>query len=156
MNYIVIGSDSPEYIELSARFIFHQDDLYPEAWNTRLLDGYYDIICHSDGWQLFCFDLYGQEIKLELDVVVDALYQHSNYSGENIRLVACYAGAFEYGVAQQLADLTQKEVLAPRMAVFLFENGDVLVTPDQTSLEDPIYTNDFAQERAWDLFKPRL
>lgn len=86
-----------------------------------------NVICYlDDGTQL---TITPQELAEMLKNEKESGY--GNYKGGNIRLLSCNTGSLDDGVAQQLADILQVDVLAPTETLSVDQNGRTLITNDR-------------------------
>lgn len=83
-----------------------------------------------------------------------------NYSGGNIRIISCQAGAKPNGAAQRLANELQAVVLAPTETVNVDENGKMFVSDNDILAEIWYYSSEeergkISDTGTWIEFKPR-
>lgn len=134
-------------------------DSYPKNWNkVKELKNYDDLVVHSDGRDVKItmdgYDLeYSTEDFFNLYYKESHDYQNSNKSG--IRLLACSAGKYDDGVAQQLADLTGKTVRAPTEDILCNSDGELLITDNETLQDFFASGMKVPNTGYWRTFKPR-
>ena len=135
----------------SLRFLSNRDGLYKNAANIKPLDGFEDIVCHSDSVTLEFHDPDSGETIANVSAKRMAQYirDSDRYTGKPIRLIACQSGAWEFGPAQQLADELGVDVLAPSETVYVMPDGKMYITDDPRGRMEEINTGE------WVLFKPR-
>ena len=116
---------------VSLRFVSNRDLLYLNAKNVPPLEGFEDIVCHSDA-QSFAFvdPLTGNTVSdtsaSELASLVRASGKYKE--GTPIRLLSCQAGAEENGIAQKLANELNTTVLAPTETLYITSDGEMFIT----------------------------
>lgn len=146
---------------LSPRYLNNQTALYRNVENMEPLPGFEDVAIHSDGWSFSYTDANGDDSRRsgETDVsakeLADMLRENPNYNGGDIRLVACSAGRFEEGAAQQLADELGVNVLAPDKDVFVYPDGKVILAQNEIEL-DYIVEGKIPETGQWLTFEPRV
>lgn len=77
---------------------------------------------------------------------------NGNYKGGNIRLLSWNTGSLEDGVAQQLADILQVDVLAPTEKLSVDENGRTLISNNQHLIRKWSRGENVADTGKWKLF----
>lgn len=115
-----------DFIKLSPNFVNSHDKLYTHAKKIKPIKGYADIICHADKYGFIYTDISGNETRISVeqfynDVVKSKLVE----KGNNIRLIACSAGADGGVTAQHFANYMGVEVLAPTTDVLVYPDGDL-------------------------------
>lgn len=107
-----------------------------------------NVICYlDDGTQL---TITPQELAQMLKNEKESGY--GNYKGGNIRLLSCNTGSLEDGVAQQLADILQVDVLAPTEKLSVDENGRTLISNNRHLIRKWSCGENVADTGKWKLF----
>jgi len=115
-----------EATPIPTRMVFGEpDDAIREALLVRQSSGYFEVICHGAHWpNKLAPYVAGKQILCDPVVLALCIQAHPGFTGQPVRLIVCYAGAFSDGVAQQLADLLQVPVVAPSGMIAGDENED--------------------------------
>lgn len=133
---------------LKINLINRHEDVSKFVDHIPSIPGYQDVVCHGTPYRC-CRKRYTRNgVKW---VIYDAarlayrIRKHPYYTGGNIRLLSCSAGAADHGIAQKLADILQVNVMAP--------TGNVWVAPDgQYGISDDLSDPNRVQE--WRIFYP--
>lgn len=106
-------------------------------------DGLQCYVVHSNGRNFSIYPDRGFDITpLEL---AGMIYSHEEYANGPIRLLACYAGIYEDGAAQEVANYLRVPVIAAVQSVYIdFEQSEFLVLPAGFTAED---VNNLKQEK---------
>ena len=151
-------------VEANGRFVNSNGKLYKYAAKIAPIEGYADFTCHADP-DKFYIDMQGNGnskdfVELSVEEFAEAIRNSNSYSGGNIRVISCQAGAKEDGVAQRLANELNVSILAPTEIVNIDEDGNMFVS-DNEILAD-IWYHASVEERAkiketgeWKLFEPQ-
>lgn len=101
--------------------------------NVPTLDGYEDVVCYADPYSFGFVEPKTGETIQEVSAKKFAEYvkQSGKYNGGSIRLIACEAGKFEDGLAQQFANEMGVEVLAPTKTVYTNSSGSMVLADDR-------------------------
>ena len=116
-----------EVLILSTRFLNKNDILWRNADNISPIDGYQDIVCHSDQFSFTFKDADGVETSVSVQEFAEILQSSPVYENRPIRLVACEAGADGAITAQYLANYLGVEVLAPTDVVYVYPDGIIKI-----------------------------
>lgn len=150
---------SKEYAVAGIKYTNHMERLHKYAETVEPIDGFEDVVIHSDGLLFAWKDLNAetwQEGEIEISAVAFArmLKDDPNYHGGNIRLIACGAGRYDNGAAQMLADLLDVDVFAPIEDALVDKHGKIIVADEE--LDDiPEYKLDEEfQKSLWKVFHP--
>jgi len=131
-------------LSLSTRFLNQSDPLWKNAANIKPIDGYQDIIVHGDKYSFVYKDANEIECNVSVKEFAEILKNSPVYNGGSIRLVSCETGASDAITAQYLANYLGEEVMAPTNIVWVYQDGEMIIGPDQ-------YTN----TGTWEIFKPK-
>lgn len=137
-----------EYAIASSRYVNKNDSLYKNSKKIKPIQGFEDIVTHGDAYSIVFKDADGNESNVSAKEFVEILKKDKNYKGENIRLISCQVGAGEGIVPQYIANEFNVNVLAPTEKVFVFEDGEMVVTNNRKKALKGISTGE------WRLFKP--
>lgn len=99
-------------------FIKQDDDAYQFYQAVPPKENYYDVVLHGtpDGMGL---EFFGE--KMDPDTLCAIIRQRSDYHrGMSIRLISCYSGSVENGVAQYVADTLGVKVEAPTTKLYIY------------------------------------
>lgn len=151
-------------VEANGRFVNSNEKLYKYAAKIVPIEGYADFTCHADP-DKFYIDMQGNGnskdfVELSVEEFAEAIRNSNSYSGGNIRVISCQAGAKEDGVAQRLANELNVSIYAPTEIVNIDEDGNMFVS-DNEILAD-IWYHASVEERTkiketgeWKLFEPQ-
>lgn len=111
--------------DADGRIALSGDDnlLRDAARRAKPLPGYVDVVAHADAGHFYIVRGL-QEIAVTHRTVALAM-EKAGLKGQKIRLLACESGRDPMAVAQDLANKTKTEVLAPNMKVWVDETGNV-------------------------------
>lgn len=116
-----------EPVAASPVFLNKSSELYRRMKKIKPLDGYYDVMGHSDGFSLIYGDLNDIDDEpgtaFTMEELKATILSDKSYNGDPIRIVACDAGAAADGLAQRLADEMGVDVLAPTASVYVDYDG---------------------------------
>lgn len=150
-------------VEANGRFVNNKEKLYRYAEKIKPIEGYDDFTCHADP-DMFYIDMVGDGneddyIELSIKEFAAAIRNSKSFTGGNIRIISCQAGAKPDGAAKKLADELQVAVYAPTEIVNIDENGEMFLS-DNDILAEMWYHAD-KEDRAkmketgkWIEFKP--
>ena len=85
----------------------------------------------------------------------DRLINSDNYSGGDIRLIACQSGASENGAAQMLSNILKVNVIVPTETIWVNEDGEIFITNKQVLAEMWYNKENVKQTGEWKIFKPK-
>lgn len=99
-------------------------------------ENFEDIGIHGSGKNLICYLDDDTKLTITPQELAEMLKNekesgYGNYKGGNIRLLSCNTGSLDDGVAQQLADILQVDVLAPTEMLSVDESGRTLISDDR-------------------------
>lgn len=146
------GSD---IMELSSKFVQGTEKLYRYADKITPIDGFSDIICHGTPDSLLINGLSSEEWYYTAEQAAEIIKNSNEFNGEKIRLVSCQTGAKPDGIAQQIADILQVEVLAPNEIVNINSDGEIFLTDNKYLAELWDNGEDVVQTGKWVIFKPK-
>ena len=90
-------------------FVKKDDLLYDLAYNLPEAEGYYTVVAHGD---INYVEFDGQ--KIDVDTLCAIIAQRKDYKkGTDIRLIVCYSGTRDDGIARYVSDKLKVNVLAP-------------------------------------------
>lgn len=147
-----------EPIAASPVFLNKSSELYKRMRRVEPLDGYYDVMGHSDGYSLIYGDLNDNENEpgtaFTIKELKAAILADKSYVGGPIRVVACNAGSAADGLAQKLADEMGVEVLAPTTTVYVDYDGALALFETDEQYNEHVLEG-IAETGEWATFKPR-
>ena len=114
-------------VAASPRFLQKSDVLYKNAQHIKPIDGYEDIVVHSDKFGFIFMDADGNESNVSVAEFANILKHSDVYHGGNIRLIACESAADGAVTAQALADILHVEILAPSDVVYVDPEGNMTI-----------------------------
>lgn len=114
-------------VAASPRFLQKIDVLYKNAQRIKPIDGYEDIVVHSDKFGFIFMDADGNESNVSVAEFANILKKSDIYHGGNIRLIACESAADGAITAQALADILHVEILAPSDIVYVDPEGNMTI-----------------------------
>lgn len=114
-------------VAASPRFLQKSDVLYKNAQHIKPIDGYEDIVVHSDKFGFIFMDADGNESNVPVAEFANILKKSDVYHGGNIRLIACESAADGAITAQALADILHVEILAPSDIVYVDPEGNMTI-----------------------------
>lgn len=125
---------------------------------VKELKTYDDVYVHSDGYNAIIradnYELtYSARDFFNLYYKESHDYQNSNK--KKIRLCACESGKYDDGLAQQLADITGKTVLAPTEVLNVNDLGELLVSSNEVLQDCFAAGMKVPNTGYWRTFKPR-
>ena len=128
----------------SVYFVNKADRLFENAKKVAPIKDYEDVVSHANADVFYAYTA-DEAIQYTYSAkeFADMLRNSPTYSGGDIRLLACDAGAKQNGLAQQLADELGVNVLAPTEMVWIFMDGEMFIGPDR-----------YIRSGEWILFKP--
>ena len=145
--------DSPckffEVVSASPIFLNRMDMLYRNAKQIPPENGYTDIVMHSTALYFVNKNADGEEYNIspeEFAQIIKMMYKDNPIP--NIRLIACYSGCLEDGVAQILSDILRVTVKAPIGPVVVDFFGNMYV-------EDKVNNKELYDDLGWRIFTPR-
>ncbi len=151
-----IKLDKQGLMALSRAYMNKTDSLYNLFELIQRIEGYEDILIHAESESFVYEATNGQNVFFSAFELAEMLRNDTlAYHGGNIRLLACGSGRFPNGLAQQLSDILQVQVLAPSEVLWVREDGALFVS-DKAVLADMwnkhIEVNETGE---WKLFCPR-
>lgn len=111
----------------SPLYISEKDDLYNNAKKVEPIDGYEDVVIHSDKNSFYAYNMQGDEFSFTAEEMAEMIKMSKSYHGGNIRLIACESAAEGATIAQQLADVLGVEILAPSDIVWVDPDGKMTI-----------------------------
>lgn len=105
--------------------------LYENARKIPPYKDYTDIVSHGDPYSICFTNADGVESNVNAEDFAKIIEKGGFYKGGKIRLVACNTGEEPAIVPQYLADYFNVEVLAPTEAVYVDNNGKIVVANDE-------------------------
>lgn len=141
---VYLSPKTKSKIAMSPAFVTKNDDLFERQKKIKPIEGYEDVVVHSDKYSFSFKDADGNDHNVSVSDFADILKQSKLYNGGDIRLIACQAGAEYSVVAQGLADLLGVNVLAPNKRVYIDFEGNMTIG------DNPI-----ANDGKWVIIKPR-
>lgn len=151
-------------VEANGRFVNKNERLYEYATRIPPIEGYEDFTCHADP-DKFYIDLKGNGsaedfVELTAEEFAEAIRNSKSYSGGNIRIISCQAGAKKDGAAQRLANELNVNVYAPTEIANIDENGNIFVSDNDILAE--LWYHASQEERKklketgeWRVFEPK-
>ena len=138
------GNNKMNAEALSTRFVNSSERLYSNADKIKPIKNYEDIVIHGDKTGFAYHDKSGKEHYYTVCEFADILKDSGVYSGGNIRLISCEAGADDATAAQSLANILKVDVMAPSDVVWIMPDGSMTIgiTPSINDGE-------------WRIFKPK-
>lgn len=130
----------------STKLMSRNDPLFDNAIKIKELDGFQDVVCHSDEIGFSYIDRYGNETNISPYTFAEDLVKTGKFiNGKNIRLISCKAGKGLH--PQVIANIFGVDVLAATEDVCVYKDGEVGVF---SANKDGTKT-----EGEWKLFKPK-
>ncbi len=137
-------------------YLNKNDPLYHYAKKIKPLEGYYDVVAHSDEFSFVTRDANDNETTISAAEFCEWIKNTPSYNGGPIRLIACRAGAENGVTAQAVADILQVEVLAPNKTVYVYFDGQLLVADELTDEQgNKLGRPDTERKGEWRIFRPR-
>ena len=153
-----LTGNQTEPIAASPVFLNSSSELYRRMKRVEPLDGYYDVMGHSDGRSLVYGDLNDNENEpgtaFTMKELKAAILADESYKGGPIRVVACDAGGTADGLAQKLADEMGVAVYAPTTSVYVEKDGTLALLRDDEEYAKFVI-GELEETGIWRLFKPR-
>ena len=147
-----------EPVAASPVFLNKSSELYRRMSKVEPLDGYYDVMGHSDGRSLIYGDLNDNDDEpgtaLTMSELRDSILADESYDGGPIRVIACNAGRDANGLAQRLADVMGTNVLAPTTTVYVDIDGTPLLFENDKQYNEHVLSG-LEETGKWVDFKPR-
>lgn len=147
-----------EPVAASPVFLNKSSELYRRMSKVDPLEGYYDVMGHSDGHSLIYGDLNDNDDEpgtaFTMSELRDSILADQSYSGEPIRVVACGAGREANGLAQRLADVMGVDVLAPTTSVYVDFDG-AMVLAETNDEYGAVISGKIPETGKWVTFSPR-
>lgn len=144
-------------IAASPVFLNKSSELYRRMRRVEPLEGYYDVMGHSDGRALIYGDLNDIDDEpgtaLTMAELKAAITSDPSYTGGPIRIVACDAGGQPDCLAQRLADEMGVEVLAPTTTVYVDYDGKMTLAASDDEYDD-IVEGKIKETGKWAKFYP--
>lgn len=147
-------------IKLGSKFLNEDDPLFKNADKIKPLEGFDDIVFHGDSTHLIAYGNDGEEWLYNAKEAAEIIRNSKSFHGRPIRLLSCQTGANKDGIAQQIADELNVEVLAPSETLFVDINGEMFITDKEELAE--IWNISSLEERQkirqtgeWIPFKPK-
>ncbi len=140
---------------LSSKFINPNDDLYRYADRIIPENGFGDIICHGDPFNLLIRGMDGEEWAYPADKAAEMIRNSREFKKEPIRLISCQTGAEENGIAQQLANILGVDVKAPTESVYINMNGEMFITDNDILARLWDKGLPVKETGEWKVFKPK-
>lgn len=147
-----------EPVAASPVFLNKGSELYRRMKKVKPLEGYYDVMGHSDGYSLIYGDLNDIDDEpgtaFTMEELKAVIHSDGSYKGGPIRVVACGAGGTADGLAQKLADEMGVAVYAPTTSVYVEKDGTLeLLRDDEEYVK--FVMGELEETGVWRLFKPR-
>ncbi len=147
-----------EPLAASPVFLNKSSELYRRMRRIEPLEGYYDVMGHSDGRSLIYGDLNDNDDEpgtaLTMSELRDSILADESYDGGPIRVIACNAGRDANGLAQRLADVMGVNVLAPTTTVYVDMEGTPLLFENDKQYNEHVLSG-LEETGKWADFKPR-
>ena len=147
-----------EPVAASPVFLNKSSELYRRMSKVDPLEGYYDVMGHSDGHSLIYGDLNDNDDEpgtaFTMSELRDSILADQSYGGEPIRVVACGAGREANGLAQRLADVMGVDVLAPTTSVYVDFDGS-MVLAETNDEYGAVISGKIPETGKWVTFSPR-
>lgn len=147
-----------EPVAASPVFLNKSSELYRRMKKVKPLEGYYDVMGHSDGYSLIYGDLNDIDDEpgtaFTMKELKAVIHSDESYKGGPIRVVACDAGGTTDGLAQKLADEMGVEVLAPTASVYVDYDGTMTLASSREEYLD-VLDGKMKEQGRWVTFKPR-
>lgn len=113
-----------DVVAASPVFLNSSTELYRRMKKVEPVDGYRDYGMHCDGRVFSYTDADdGHETEVSPKELAEMIQSDPKYDGSAVRLLACSAGKYKDGAAQQLADELGVEVLAADQDVYFDFDG---------------------------------
>ncbi len=145
-------------MKLSSIFVNSSDSLYLNSQKIKPLEGYSDIVMHGTPSALIASGNNGEEWRYNAHEAAELIKNSREFSqnpDRPIRLISCNTGQGEDCIAQQISDILRVNVLAPTEAVYVNENGEMLITDnDSLAILWDMGVN-VKDTGSWVTFKPR-
>ena len=155
---VQLGGSFPIFLglkSLSRAYMSRADDTYKIFDRITRIEGYEDFLIHGSS-NCFIYDTNnGEETIYTASEFADILRSDSEYKGGNIRLLSCSAGGLENGVAQQLANELQVDVLAPTETLWFNDKGEMFISKYPGLAELWEKGEKVNQTGEWKLFHPK-
>ena len=107
---------------------------------------------HCDGYRFSRLE--GLEANIVAEDVAEWIRVDPRYDCGKIRLLACSAGKYDDGAAQEISDILGVEVLAPTEDLYINYAGEYNVAKTKT-LSDMIFVGEAIEVDGWRSFYPR-
>lgn len=147
-------------MKLGSKFLNENDPLFKNVDKIKPLEGFDDIVFHGDSTHLIAYGNDGEEWMYNAKEAAEIIRNSKSFHGRPIRLLSCQTGANKDGIAQQIADELNVEVLAPSETLFVDINGEMFITDKEELAE--IWNISSLEERQkirqtgeWIPFKPK-
>lgn len=131
-----IKLDKEGLLALSRAYMNKNDQAYAFFKKIDELDGYEDILIHADEKGFIYETTGGTNIIYTASELADILRSDFDaYHGKDIRLLSCGSGRLSDGLAQQLADELQVNVLAPTETLWIRDDGALFISDSNVLAE---------------------
>jgi len=138
---------SPMAVASPIAFVPNLENLHANAMKVIPKTGFTDVTIHGNGISFFFSETSNHPVSASS--LSSLLGKVPSYQGGSIRLMSCSAGAYNDGVAQQVANILGVDVLAPTDSLWITETGDMIISDTKFNAERWIATG------SWKLFKPK-
>lgn len=130
--------------------------MYINADKIKPVEGYGDIVCHGSPNELLIYGLDDEEWSYSAKEAAEMIRGSNEFKGQNIRLIACQAGAGGSGsIAQQIADKLGVNIMASDEMIYVNSNGEIFLSDNEilaTMWRDGEAVKGTGK---WIIFKPR-
>ena len=140
---------------LSSMFVNPNEKLYRYADKIKPLENYSDIVCHGTPNSLLIKGFNGEEWEIPPKEVAERIHNSQEFCGKPIRLISCQTGADSNGIAQQIADILQVDVMAPTEIVNVNSLGEMFLSNNKYLAEMWDLGEDVVQTGEWKIFDPK-
>lgn len=139
-------------VALSFNFLSRGDEIRERVAKIPKKPGYQDYAIHSDGYVFT--PLQGKSGRtVTVEELAVWIRSDKEFDGGPVRLLSCWAGRYDDGAAQQLADLLGTEVLAPEGELYVDFDGWYTIARTKAEAE-MIRDGLIEQQLGWRPFTP--
>jgi len=136
-------------VAASPIFMSSNDPLFQNMQNVEPIGGYTDVAIHGNEDGFSYSDRSGAQVPVSVDEFTSRIQSSKDYDGGPVRLLSCSTGGYSDGAAQQLADKLGVNVMAPTDTLWVYPNGDTIISKNRDEAIKGITSG------TWKVFKPR-
>lgn len=141
--------DHNKLLTLNVKFYNRADKLYDRVDKVAPIEGFTDVFGHGDAYSLILRDANDVEIeKISAEKALEWLIKSGEYSGGDIRLVACSTGKPPAVVPRYFAKQLNVNIMAPSEDVNVDFEGGIILADKKKDAKMGIETGE------WLVFKP--